>query len=150
MNLFAGQQQRHGCREWTCKYGEWGRGEGEAGTTESNINIPTFTTMCKIATGKLLYNTGSLAWCSVMTQGVRWQGGRLKKEEIYVYLTADSSCSTTETNATLQSNCTLIKILNGKSKMFLKSKFTKSDVKGKPKLNYHFLLILVMKTFKLK
>ena len=76
-------------------------------------------------------------------------GGAQKRGDICTHR-ADSLCCTEETNATLQSNCTLIKILNGKSKMFLKSKFTKSDVKGKPKLNYHFLLILVMKTFKLK
>ena len=39
-----------------------------------------------IASGKLLYNTGSPAWCSVMNEraGMR-RGGRLKKEEIYNY-----------------------------------------------------------------
>ena len=47
--------------------GSGGGGEEMLGQTESNINIHTLITMCKIASGKLLYNTGSPAWCSVMT-----------------------------------------------------------------------------------
>ena len=43
-----------------------------------------------IATWKLLYSTGSSAWCAEMTRGVEWGivGGRPKREGIYVRLHA--------------------------------------------------------------
>ena len=48
-----------------------------------------YTTMCKVASRKLLYSIGSSAQCSVMTErseiGVG-MGGRFKREGIYVYI----------------------------------------------------------------
>ena len=50
-----------------------------------HIHCPCETQM---ASGKLLYNMGSLAQCPVMTQRVGWGvvGGRLKRKGIYAYL----------------------------------------------------------------
>ena len=43
-------------------------GNGESGTNrESSIDIYTLPCVKQIATGKLLYHTGSPGWCSVMT-----------------------------------------------------------------------------------
>ena len=43
-------------------------GEGEGGTNgESSINICTLSCVEWIAGEKLLFNTGSPVWCSVMT-----------------------------------------------------------------------------------
>lgn len=45
--------------------------------------------MCKVVSGRLLNNTGILAWCSVMTYrgGIGAGGGREAQEEkIYVYM----------------------------------------------------------------
>ena len=44
-------------------------GEGEGGTNEgSSIDIHMLPCVRKTAGEKLLFNTGSPAWCSVMTQ----------------------------------------------------------------------------------
>ena len=50
------------------------------------INVNIYTTMCKIDSGKLLYNMGSPAQGSVVTQKC-WmvKGGRLTRERIYIY-----------------------------------------------------------------
>ena len=83
MNLFAGQEQRYRCSEQTLGH-SWEREGGTIGRLAL-----TYTHKNKIADGKLLYNTGSSARCSVMTQmgglggGV---GGRLKRQGIHVYL----------------------------------------------------------------
>jgi len=57
------------------------------------------------ANRKLLYNTGSSAWCSVVTlRGTPGRWGRLKREGRYIYiciLISDSHCSTAETMKTL-------------------------------------------------
>ena len=47
-----------------------------------------YTTMCEVASGKLLYNTQGPAWCSVMTQRDRMGGveGSFKSEGIYIYI----------------------------------------------------------------
>ena len=54
---------------------------------QSSINM--YTTMCKLDSGKLLYNAGSLAQCSVKTRwagcGQGGVGGRLEREEIYIH-----------------------------------------------------------------
>ena len=57
----------------------------------------------KIASGKLLCNTGGSAPCSVMT----WRSGREAQEEgdICVHV-ADSRCCIAEINTTLKSNYT--------------------------------------------
>ena len=65
MNLFAGQEYRHRCREWTCGHGEGGRGGGM--NWEIGIDIYTLPCVKQIASGKMLYSAGSSALCSVMT-----------------------------------------------------------------------------------
>ena len=68
----------------TCGHG----GGGEGGSNwEIRIDIHTLTFIKQIASGKLLYGTGSSGCCSVMTQrgGIR-VGGRLKREGIYICL----------------------------------------------------------------
>ena len=60
-------------------------GEGEGGMNwEIRFDLNN-TIMCQIASGNLLYNTGSSAQCSVMTQ-MGGMGGRSKREAIYVYI----------------------------------------------------------------
>ena len=51
------------------------------------------------AIGKPLFSTGSSAWCSVMTYGVRWWGGRevQEGEDLGIH-TGDSLCCMAETN----------------------------------------------------
>ena len=61
--------------------------EGESGTNgEGSISIYILSCTKWTASEKLLCNTGSSAWCSVMTKrsGVGRRGGRLKRERIYV------------------------------------------------------------------
>ena len=68
----------------TCGHG----GGGEGGSNwEIRIDIYTLTFIKYIASGKLLYGTGSSGCCSVMTQrgGIRVRG-RLKREGIYICL----------------------------------------------------------------
>ena len=63
MNLFAGQEQkgRHG--EQMCGH----RGAGEGGMNwEIRFDINTLLCVKQIASGNLLYSTGSSSWCSVM------------------------------------------------------------------------------------
>ena len=66
------------------------RGDGEGGTDwESSIDIYTLPCVKQIASGKLLYSTGSSAWCSEMTKMGGMDGGkegRFKRDRIYVYL----------------------------------------------------------------
>ena len=65
-------------------------------------NIYTLLCIKQIASGKLLYCTCSLAWCSVMTQrdGMgRWKGGS-DGRDICIH-GADSLHCTAETNVTL-------------------------------------------------
>ena len=74
MNLFVGQEQRCRRREWTCGH----RQVGEGGTNwEIRFDINILPCVKQIASGNLLYSTGSSAQCSVMTQvgGIRgWEG----------------------------------------------------------------------------
>ena len=72
MNGFPGQEYRLRNREQTCGH----KGEGENGPDwEDRIDIYIFGASQEVllpcikysAGGKLLYNTGSSAWCSVMT-----------------------------------------------------------------------------------
>ena len=60
---------------------------GENG--ESSINIYTLSCVKLIVGEKLLYNTGSPVWCSVMTQAVGWEERREAKEgediSLYAY-----------------------------------------------------------------
>ena len=49
--------------------------EGRSGMNgESSINIYTLPCVKQIADEKLLYNTGSQTWCSVMTEGEGGEG----------------------------------------------------------------------------
>ena len=72
------------------------------------VAMTYITTVCEIlAHGKLLYSTGTPAWCSVMTyRGAR--AGQLKREDIYIYiyiyiyiLMTDLHCCMAETSTTL-------------------------------------------------
>ena len=74
---------------WTQR-GQGGGGEGEGGTNwEIRIDIYTLPCVKQIASGNLLYSTGSSSWCSVVTymggMGVGVEG-RSKREGIYVYI----------------------------------------------------------------
>ena len=56
---------------------------------QSTTDIYTLPCVKQMPSGKLLYNMGSSAWCSVAAQidGIRgWVGRRLKREGIYVYI----------------------------------------------------------------
>ena len=51
-------------------------GEGENGIhRENSIDMYTLSCVKQIASGKLLYSTGSSAWCSVMTLRGEMEGG---------------------------------------------------------------------------
>ena len=65
---------------------------------EAETHIYTLPCVKQIASGKLLYSTGSSAQCSGMTQ----KGGREVQNggDICIHIT-DSLCSTAETNITL-------------------------------------------------
>lgn len=64
MNVLAGKEWRCSYREQACGH----IGEGDSGTNiGSVIGIYTALRVKWIAGEKLLYNTGNLAWCSVMT-----------------------------------------------------------------------------------
>ena len=81
MNLVPGQEQRHRHREWTCGHS----GEGESGTSwQSRTDIYTLRVK-QLASGKLLYSTGSSALCSVMTDR-GGMGKRCRREGLYVYV----------------------------------------------------------------
>ena len=98
-----------------------GKGEGRE-NWESSTDVYTLSYVKEIANGKLLYNTGSPVWHSVMT----YQGGmrvvRETQEGGYTCIhIADSCCCMVETNMTLQSNYPPIK------KSFIKRKWTQSS-----------------------
>ena len=85
MNLYAVQQQRHRCREKTCRY----KGDGEGVMNcESRIDIYTLPCVKQIARGKLLYTKESSAWCSVMTREGRnrRKGARARRICVCVYI----------------------------------------------------------------
>ena len=64
MNQFAGKEWRHRHREWTCGLSKE-RKDGK--NRESSIDIYTLSYVKQLANGKLLYNSGSPPWHSVMT-----------------------------------------------------------------------------------
>ena len=80
MNLFAGQEWRHRCREQICGHSKvsWGQNE-----LKQQHEVYTLPCVKQIASGKLLYNTRTPARRSVMACGM---GRRLRREGIYVYL----------------------------------------------------------------
>ena len=80
MNLFAGKEWRHKCREWTS--GHSGR-RRELTNGESRINIYTLSGIKQIAGENLLCNTGSPAWHFVMTYRGRMGRGDGRKK-LYV------------------------------------------------------------------
>ena len=63
MNQFAGQEQRHRCREWTCV-----DTEGDGGGGIERVALVNSVPLCVkwIAHGKLLQRTVNSAQCSVM------------------------------------------------------------------------------------
>ena len=83
-NLFAAQQWKCRHREPTCGH-SWGREGGM--DWKSNTETYTLQYVKQIAGEKLLHNTGSPAWHSVITWRGRVGGGkRLKKGEIHIQL----------------------------------------------------------------
>ena len=62
-NLFTGQHWRNRHREWTYGRGERG-GEGEMYVVS---NMETYITVCKIANGNLLYDSGNSNRGSIST-----------------------------------------------------------------------------------
>ena len=95
MNLFAGQEQRHRRREWTC-------GQGVVMNWEIGIDVCALPRVKHMASGNLLYSTGSPAQCSVVTQMDGMGGEREVQEggDICMHI-ADSLRCTVETNTTL-------------------------------------------------
>ena len=87
------------CREWT----QWGAREGMNG--ESSINIHNTLSCVKWIGGeKLLYNTRSPVWHSVMALEGEWKKEREAQEGGNIcIIMADSCCYMAETNTTLQS-----------------------------------------------
>ena len=64
-------------------------GEGEGGLNwEIRFDINTLPCVKEIASGNVLYSTGSSAQCSVTTQmgGMQGVGGRSKREVILFYI----------------------------------------------------------------
>ena len=69
---------------------------------ESSINIYILSCVKLIVGEKLLYNTGSPVWCSVMTQRVGWEEQREAQEGGNTcIIMADLHCYIAETNTTL-------------------------------------------------
>ena len=87
---------------------EVGKGKGGVNWKRSiGIYIHTQPCVKLIASGKLLYSTGSSAQCSVITQrgGLGGWGRGSRGKGICIHM-ADSYCHTAETNETLWSNYT--------------------------------------------
>ena len=72
LNLFAGKEWRHRCREWTCGHSRDRECERNG---ESGINMYTLSGVRWIAAEKLLCSTGSPVWCSMMTWRDAMEGG---------------------------------------------------------------------------
>ena len=87
MSLSPGREKRHRCREHR---------QGRGGWDElSRRQWCEYTSMCKIASGHLLHSSGSSAWCSVMTEGVKWEWGggsgwRMEETFAYIWLIRDA------------------------------------------------------------
>ena len=80
-------------------------GEREGGMSwERSIDIYTLPRVKQIASGKMLYSTGSSAWALWWPRGVRWGEGREARRGGCMYTYLDSLRSIAETNTTLQSN----------------------------------------------
>ena len=63
-------------------------GKERVGEIESSIDIYILPCVKQTASGKLLYGTGSPAWCSVMTWAAGWgwwEGGSRERGYIYIY-----------------------------------------------------------------
>ena len=82
MNLPAGKEQTHRHRKQTC-------GHSKVRQTEQAVLTYIHYLVKQIASGKLLYNTGSSAWCSVTTcsggMGMA-VGEKFKRKGTHVYL----------------------------------------------------------------
>ena len=78
-------------------------GEGKSGTNgESSVGICTLQYVKSIAGKKLLYNTGSPAWCSGMTlRGRMGEGREAQKGDDICVIMANFPCCMAETNTTL-------------------------------------------------
>ena len=72
--------------EVACIFGY--RGEERVGEIVSSIDRYILPCVKQTASGKLLYGTGSPAWCSVMTWATGWgwwEGGSRERGYIYLY-----------------------------------------------------------------
>ena len=86
MDLFAGQEQRHRCREWTCGHSGGKKGWDELREQHSNI----YNIMCKRESwweAAVKYREPSLVLRDNLEgqDGGRWEGGS-SREDIHVYL----------------------------------------------------------------
>ena len=76
MNLFAGKEWRHRCREWTCKHG--GKGRERVGWMEKVASTyEQLVRSCCITQGA---QPDALWWPT----GVVWEKGREAQEKKYV------------------------------------------------------------------
>ena len=99
------------------------------------MDIYTLPNVKSIASRKQPHSTGRSSRCFLTTQrgGIAWLGGRRKREEIWGICIgmAGSLCYKAETNTTLQSNYTPIKMF--KKKRILQKKIIKPQKEKKKK-----------------
>ena len=85
MNLFAGQEQRHGSIEWPCGHS----GEGRVGPTESRVAV--YSSLClKQLVGSCSIDREPNPALFGDVEG--WVGGEVQEREKIYVLTAESLC----------------------------------------------------------
>ena len=153
MNLFAQQEQRHRCREQTCRHGGGEGGQDELGHRVMHAyehgnehgNACLLPCIKQIASGNLLYSTGSSAWCSMLTQmsglGVGLEGGPRGRGYMYTY------CGFTLLHSRNEQN--IIKQLYANKTFFKKEKKNKVRLLDL-KLSFSSVIISVNYEFLLK
>ena len=111
MNLFAKQKQKHRLENNLI---DTKRERADQMNWEIGIDIYTLLCIKQVVNEDLIYSTGNSTQCSVTTKLIR----KSKEEGIYVCVcvcvcvcVTDSLCCTAESNTTLQSNYTPMKIL---------------------------------------
>ena len=84
INLYGGREQICRHRE---QMGGQGTGRWEGRNWKIGIDMHTVPRGKQMASGNLLYSTGSSVWCPVVTQmsGMGKMGGSPKTERIYLY-----------------------------------------------------------------
>ena len=66
-NLFAAQQWRSRHREQICGHSRGRRGQDEWREQDGNIYMESYISICEIANGNLMYDSGNSNTCSVST-----------------------------------------------------------------------------------